>query len=99
MIFVIISTAVTTGLIHFIFFPNVQLLGASGVVFALILLSSFTKFENGKIPVTFIVVAIIYIGEQIYSGIFIQDNISNLTHIVGGVVGSGFGFAINKVKR
>lgn len=99
MIFVIVSTAVVTGLINFIFFPNVQLLGASGVVFAFILLSSFTGFEDGKIPFTFIIVAIIYIGEQVYSGIFIQDNISNLTHIVGGVVGSGFGFAINKVKR
>lgn len=99
LIMVIVSTAVVTGLINFIFFPNVQLLGASGVVFAFILLSSFTGFEDGKIPFTFIVVAIIYIGEQVYSGIFIQDNISNLTHIIGGVVGSGFGFAINKVKR
>ncbi len=99
MIFVIVSTAVVTGLINFIFFPNVQLLGASGVVFAFILLSSFTGFEDGKIPFTFIIVAIIYIGEQVFSGIFIQDNISNLTHIIGGIVGSGFGFAINKVKR
>lgn len=99
LIMVIVSTAVVTGLINFIFFPNVQLLGASGVVFAFILLSSFTGFEDGKIPFTFIIVAIIYIGEQVYSGIFIQDNISNLTHIIGGVVGSGFGFAINKVKR
>lgn len=99
MIFVIVSTAVVTGLINFIFFPNVQLLGASGVVFAFILLSSFTGFENGKIPFTFILVAVIYIGEQVFSGIFVQDNISNLTHIIGGVVGSGFGFAINKVRR
>ncbi len=99
MIFVIVVTAIVTGLINFIFFPTVQLLGASGVVFAFILLSSFTSFEDGKIPVTFIIVAIIYIGEQIYSGIFIQDNISNLTHIVGGIVGSGFGFAINKVNN
>ena len=25
-----------------------------------------------------------YIGEQVYQGIFVQDNIANLTHIVGG---------------
>lgn len=99
IIFVIAITAVVTGLINFIFFPSVQLLGASGVVFAFILLSSFTSFEERKIPLTFILVAVIYIGEQIYSGVFIQDNISNLTHIVGGIVGSGFGFVVNNVNN
>ena len=39
ILFVIMATALVTGIINFIFFPHVQLLGASGVVFALILLS------------------------------------------------------------
>lgn len=99
MIMIIAVTALVTGLINFIFFPHVQLLGASGVVFAFILLSSFTSFQNGKIPVTFILVAIIYIGQQIYSGVFEKNNISELTHIIGGIVGSAFGFAENKIKR
>ncbi|MDE5835331.1 MAG: rhomboid family intramembrane serine protease [Ruminococcus sp.] len=99
MIFIIAVTAFVTGLINFIFFPHVQLLGASGVVFAFILLSSFTSFQNGKIPVTFILVAVIYIGQQIYSGIFASNDISELTHIIGGIVGSAFGFAENKIKR
>jgi Uncharacterized membrane protein (homolog of Drosophila rhomboid) len=98
ILFVIMATALVTGIINFIFFPHVQLLGASGVVFALILLSSFTSFKEGKIPVTFILVAIIYIGQQIYEGLFIQDNVSNLTHIVGGLVGSSLGFVMNKNK-
>ena len=68
------------------------------IVFALILLSSFTSFKEGKIPVTFILVAAIYIGQQIYQGIFVQDNISNLTHIIGGGVGAGLGFVMNKNK-
>ena len=68
------------------------------MVFALILLSSFTGFEEGKIPVTFILVAVIYIGEQVYQGIFVQDNIANLTHIIGGGVGSTLGFVMNKNK-
>jgi len=93
---VILITAFITGLIHFIFFPHVQLLGASGVVFALILLSSFTSYEDGKIPVTFVLVAVIYIGEQIYNGIFVQDNISNLSHIVGGIIGAAVGYMFNK---
>ena len=41
---------------------------------------------------TFLLVAIIYIGGQLYDGIFVQDNVSNLTHILGGAVGSLFGY-------
>jgi GlpG protein len=98
MLFVILSTAIVTGLVNFIFFPNVQLLGASGVVFALILLSSFTCIKDGYIPLTFILVTIVYIGGQIYDGVFVQDNVSNLTHILGGAVGAGLGFIMNKNK-
>lgn len=98
ILFVILATALVTGVIHYIFFPGVQLLGASGVVFALILLSSLTSIEEGKIPLTFILVALIYIGEQVYNGIFIRDNVANLTHIIGGIVGSCLGFVMNKNK-
>lgn len=98
MLFVILATALVTGLIQFIFFPGTMLLGASGVVFAFILLSSLTSLKEGKIPLTFVFVAVIYIGEQVYQGIFVQDNVSNLTHIAGGVVGSGLGFVMNKNK-
>ena len=98
ILFVIMATALVTGIVQFIFFPHTQLLGASGVVFALILLSSFTSFKEGKIPLTFILVAVLYIGEQVYQGIFIQDNVSNLTQIIGGAVGSTLGFVMNKNK-
>lgn len=96
MLFVILSTALVTGIVHFIFFPRVQLLGASGVVFALIMLSSFTSIKEGEIPLTFILVAFIYIGQQVYEGMFLHDNVSNLTHIVGGFVGAGLGYIMNK---
>lgn len=98
MLFVILATALVTGIVNFIFFPRVQLLGASGVVFALILLSSFTSIREGSIPLTFILVALIYMGEQIYQGLFVQDNVSNLTHILGGIVGAGLGYVMNKNK-
>jgi GlpG protein len=98
ILFVIMATALITGIVNFIFFPHVQLLGASGVVFAFILLSSFTSFQEGKVPITFILVAVIYIGQQVYDGIFVQDNVANLTHILGGGVGSGLGFIMNKNK-
>lgn len=98
ILFVILTTALVTGVINFIFFPHVQLLGASGVVFAFILLASLTSIEEEKIPLTFILVALIYIGQQVYDGIFIRDNVSNLTHILGGIVGSDLGYVMNKNK-
>lgn len=93
---VILTTAIVTGIMSFLLFPNIQLLGASGVVFAFILLSSLTSFKDGTIPLTFILITIIYIGKEIYSGLFLIDNISNFTHILGGTVGAGFGFMMNK---
>lgn len=98
ILFVILATALVTGVINFIFFPHVQLLGASGVVFAFILLASLTSIEEEKIPLTFILVALVYIGQQVYDGLFIRDNVSNLTHILGGIVGSSLGYVMNKNK-
>lgn len=98
LIYAIAATALVTGLVNTLFFPNIALCGASGVVFAFILLASFTEFKEGDIPLTFILISAIYIGEQIISSIFIQDNISNMAHIVGGIVGALFGYFINKKK-
>lgn len=91
--------AVVTGLVNYIFFWNVGLCGASGVVFAFIMLASFTGFKNGEIPLTFILVAVIFIGQQVYEGIAVQDNISNMAHIVGGIVGSVIGYWLNKKPK
>ena len=93
---VIVITALVTGLMNYILFPGVALCGASGVVFAFILLTSFTSFKNGEIPLTFILVAVIFIGQQVYEGLFLKDNVSNLSHVMGGVVGSIVGFRLNK---
>lgn len=98
ILFVILSAALVTGVINYIFFPHIQLLGASGVVFAFILLSPFTGVKEGTIPITLILVAVIYIGQQIYEGIFIQNNVANLTHILGGLVGAGLGIVMHKNK-
>ena len=93
---VIAVTALITGVSSFILFPNQALMGASGVVFAFILLASFTSFKEREIPLTFILVAILYIGQQIYQGIFVDDNVSQFTHILGGITGSVLGYNLNK---
>ena len=96
ILLVILITAAVTGVVNYILFWNVALCGASGVVFAFILLTSFTSFKNGEIPLTFILVAIVFIGQQVYEGVFLQDDISNLSHILGGIVGSVVGYTLNK---
>lgn len=99
LIKVFIITALVTGIIHCIFWGNSSLCGASGVVFACILLASFTAFKDGEIPLTFILVTLLFIGKEVYNGIFVQDNISNITHIIGGIVGGTFGYMLNKKSK
>ena len=93
-ILLITGLAISVG--NWIFFPGVAVLGASGVVFAFILMTSFTSFKEGEIPLTVILVAVIYIGEQIFQGLFVQDNISQMGHIIGGLVGVVAGYVLNK---
>jgi GlpG protein len=99
LLLVVLATALITGIFHNLIFPSTFLLGASGVVFAMIMMTSFTGFKEGEIPLTFILVALLYIGGQIWEGITVQDNISNLTHILGGLVGSGAGWILNRKKQ
>ena len=93
---VILITGLMAGLANWFLFPTVALCGASSVVFAFILMTSFTSFKEGEIPLTVILVAVIFIGQQIYEGIFVADNISNMAHIVGGIVGAVAGYTLNK---
>lgn len=59
------------------------------------MLASVTDFREGEIPITFILVAAIFIGQQVYEGIAVQNNISNMAHIVGGIVGAIIGYGLN----
>ncbi len=96
---VILSAAVVTGALYMALFPHSRLLGASGVAFAFILISSVTVREDRTIPVTFILVALLYLGQQVYEGITLKDNVSQMTHIAGGAVGSVLGFLLSKRKK
>lgn len=96
---IIALTAVTTGLANMLFFPGSALLGASGVVFAFIILSSITGIKDGEIPLTFILIFVFYIGAQIYQGLFVADNVANFAHIIGGIVGAAVGFTLVNRKQ
>lgn len=91
-------TAVVSGVANIIFFPNVALLGASGIVFMFIVLTSASCIKDDRIPLTMILIMIIYVGAEVVDGLFAADNISQLTHIIGGVIGAIFGFAFSGFK-
>ncbi len=99
MIESILITAVVTGLANILFFPHSYLLGASGVVFMMIVMSSVTSVKKGTIPLTLILVSVLFIGEQIIAGITSKDNISQLTHIIGGILGGIFGMVLHEKKE
>jgi GlpG protein len=73
---------------------HTAVVGASGVVFTFILLSSITGLKEGELPLTFLLVAALYFGQQIYGALFVRDNVSYLGHIAGGAVGAVVGFLI-----
>ena len=87
-------TAVVTGIVHVLFFDG-AILGASGIVFAMVMLSSIVYAGKDEIPLTFILVAVIYLGGQVVDGLFVHDNVSQMGHLIGGIVGSLYGFYLN----
>ena len=90
LLVMMLITALITGVLNVLLFRT-ALLGASGIVFMMILLASFTNFSKGEIPLTFILVLILYLGTELVKSLN-SDNISNFAHIVGGFCGSLFGF-------
>lgn len=86
----ILITALVTGIMNVLLFST-ALMGASGVVFMMILLASFTNFERGEIPLTFLLILALYLGREILNS-FKSNDISEFAHIVGGFCGSLFGF-------
>lgn len=86
-------TAIVTGVINACFIPTI-LLGSSGIAFMMIVLSSFASIKKGQIPLSFILIFIIYIGKEFMSTKSPDANIATFAHIAGGLCGSMFGFLV-----
>lgn len=93
----ILSTAIATAVINNLLFTT-GIIGASGIVFMLIILSSFTSASGDKIPITLVLVFAIYVGNEILTGVFSHDNVSQFGHIAGGVSGLVWGFSQKKSR-
>ena len=96
LLIMILITALVTGIVN-VTISSDALLGASGIVFMMILLASTANIRAGEIPLTFIAVAIIYLGGEVVKA-FDNDNISQLGHVLGGVSGAVFGFLHARTK-
>jgi len=103
---VLIMTAITalvTGLLHVLlgalglFSEPTSLLGASGIVFMFILLTSFTNIRSGEIPLTFVAIVTIYLVKELIEA-FKPGEVSHFAHIIGGALGSLFGFFFTPKK-
>jgi len=98
LVLITVITAFVTGLVKIIFFPGTVLVGASGIVFMLILMASFTNIRQGRLPITVLLVAVLYIGNEVLLGLFTIDNVSRISHIIGGLCGAVFGVVFHAKK-
>lgn len=90
LLLMIVIAAGITGVLNTLLFST-GLLGASGIVFMFIILGSFTNIKAGEIPVTFILVVVMFLAKE-FTDAFQKDSISQFAHIAGGICGSVFGF-------
>ena len=58
----------------------------------LIILSSAVNLENGKIPLTLILVCLFFVINEIIDSIFKKDNVSHISHFIGALCGIVFVF-------
>ena len=90
MLLMSVITAVVTAILHTLLWDN-GLLGCSGIAFMFIVLVTLLNAKGKEIPFTFILVVLLYLGQEIYSS-FKQDQISHFAHLFGGAMGAFWGY-------
>jgi membrane associated rhomboid family serine protease len=99
LLFMMAMTALVTGVVYMLF-ANHGLLGASGIAFMMILLASTANIRSGEIPLTFIAVAVLYLGgELVQEFSAANDGIAHGAHLIGGFAGAAFGFLGAGVRK
>jgi membrane associated rhomboid family serine protease len=97
ILIMMLITSLVTAVFQLLLF-NSGLLGASGLVFMFIVLVSFADAKDGTIPMTFILVVLFFLGQEII-GSMKHDNISQYAHIAGGILGGIFGFSAQGLTK
>lgn len=87
LLIAMVSTSLIIGIVNKILGKG-GILGASGVAYMLILLSSFVNMENGKIPITLTLIILFFVVDEVIK-LFRRkkDGVSHLGHITGAICG------------
>lgn len=96
MLIMLVLSSLAIALVHLALSADKAALGASGLVFMMIMLSAISGRSKGKIPLTTILVALIYLGRELTNGFIGKDEISQLAHVTGGLCGVGFGWFMSR---
>ena len=88
----ILVTALVTGLINVNYYES-TLMGASGIVFMMIILISIVNIRRHEIPLTMILMAVLYLAREVLN-LFAPDSVSQISHISGGISGMVLGFVV-----
>lgn len=93
MLLMIVLVAFTSALAHIALGnANSHQLGASGVVFAVILLNSLVAAAAGTIPLSFLLTAGIYCWDELYLFFSGTDQVSHHAHLTGAIVGTAVAY-------
>ena len=77
---------------------NTHQLGASGIVFSAILLNSLVAAEVGKIPMSFLLTAGLWISDELFKFFFGHDGVSHHAHLTGAILGTVAGYYFHRDK-
>lgn len=99
LLLVILLVAVSSAVTHILIGSSyTQQLGASGVVFAFILLNSLVAAVAGKIPLSFVLTAGFWGFDELYKLFFANDGVSHHAHLTGAVVGAAVAIGLRRQK-
>lgn len=99
MIKIVVLSALASSVAFVMYGPrNSYQLGASGVVFTLILLSSLARVRRGYVPLTFVCQAVIWCTKELVGVFFYNDRVSHIAHLSGAIVGTAAGYYFNDIR-
>lgn len=93
LLMMFLTTSLITGVFNSLTSKSI-ILGASGNVYMLIVLSSFVNIESGKIPLTLVLISFFFIVNEIIATVSKKDGVSHTSHLIGAIIGCIFGFSL-----
>ena len=92
LLLLMISTTLIIGIFHLITSKDAAL-GASGIVYMMIVLASFVNIQAKKVPITLILILLIHVISE-FEPLIIQkknDNTNHVAHLIGAFTGILYG--------